>query len=170
MKRLMCGVLGSLLLNWPLVLLPMPSFLPWRWWILTLPCFYSECWFIPVSSFSFHFSFKLVSNCHSFPTKHFCVLSTLLSLFIPILSFCQIQVLMLTLENPPPTLETCGDLNGEEYKKNYSKTFQKMVEKCLQRDPAKRCVWRAEWAHLVTTAGNMWPAVDTVHTVMLYLI
>ena len=45
---------------------------------------------------------------------------------------------MLTLENPPPTLETCGDLNGEDYKKNYSKSFQKMVEKCLQRDPAKR--------------------------------
>ena len=45
---------------------------------------------------------------------------------------------MLTLENPPPTLKTCGDLYGEEYEKNYSKTFQKMVEKCLQRDPAKR--------------------------------
>ena len=45
---------------------------------------------------------------------------------------------MLTLENPPPTLETCGDLNGVDYRKNYSKAFQKMVEKCLQRDPEKR--------------------------------
>ena len=45
---------------------------------------------------------------------------------------------MLTLENPPPTLETCGDLNGMDYRKNYSKSFQKMVEKCLQRDPEKR--------------------------------
>ena len=48
------------------------------------------------------------------------------------------QVLMLTLENPPPSLETCGDLNGVDYRKNYSKSFQKMVEKCLQRDPEKR--------------------------------
>ena len=47
---------------------------------------------------------------------------------------------MLTLENPPPTLETCGDLNGIDYRKNYSKSFQKMVEKCLQRDPEKRYV------------------------------
>ena len=47
---------------------------------------------------------------------------------------------MLTLENPPPNLETCGDLNGDEYKKHYSKSFQKMVERCLQRDPAKRYV------------------------------
>ena len=57
---------------------------------------------------------------------------------IPILPFCHSQVLMLTLENPPPTLETCGDLNGDDYRKNYSKSFQKMVEKCLQRDPVKR--------------------------------
>ena len=46
---------------------------------------------------------------------------------------------MLTLENPPPTLETCGDLSGDDYRKNYSKSFQKLVEKCLQRDPEKRC-------------------------------
>ena len=52
---------------------------------------------------------------------------------------------MLTLENPPPTLETCGDLNGDEYKKNYSKSFQKMVEKCLQRDQAKRYKQMHAW-------------------------
>ena len=45
---------------------------------------------------------------------------------------------MLTMENPSPTLETCGDLNGDEYRKNYSKSFQKFVEKCLLRDPEKR--------------------------------
>ena len=45
---------------------------------------------------------------------------------------------MLTLENPPPTLDTCCELNGEDYRKNYSKAFQKMVEKCLQKDPSKR--------------------------------
>ena len=56
----------------------------------------------------------------------------------PYAKFPPMKVLMLTLENPPPTLETCGDLNGEDYKKNYSKIFQKMVEKCLQKDPEKR--------------------------------
>ena len=45
---------------------------------------------------------------------------------------------MVTLENPPPTLETCGELNGDDYTKNYSKMFRKMVEKCLQKDPEKR--------------------------------
>ena len=45
---------------------------------------------------------------------------------------------MVTLENPPPTLETCGELNGDDYTKKYSKTFRKMVEKCLQKDPEKR--------------------------------
>ena len=45
---------------------------------------------------------------------------------------------MLTMENPSPTLETCGDLNGDDYRKNYSKSFQKFVEKCLLRDPDKR--------------------------------
>ena len=49
-----------------------------------------------------------------------------------------LQVLMLTMENPPPTLDTCCELNNEDYRKNYSKSFQKMVEKCLQKDPAKR--------------------------------
>ena len=48
------------------------------------------------------------------------------------------QVLMLTLENPPPTLETCGEISGEDYRKNYSKHFQKMVEKCLQKNPEHR--------------------------------
>jgi serine/threonine-protein kinase OSR1/STK39 len=56
----------------------------------------------------------------------------------PYAKFPPMKVLMLTLENPPPNLETCGDLNGDEYKKHYSKSFQKMVERCLQRDPAKR--------------------------------
>ena len=45
---------------------------------------------------------------------------------------------MLTLENPPPTLDTCCELNGEDYRKNYSKAFQRMIEKCLQKDPSKR--------------------------------
>jgi len=50
------------------------------------------------------------------------------------------QVIMVTLENPPPTLETCGELNGDDYTKRYSKVFRKMVERCLQKDPEKRYI------------------------------
>ena len=45
---------------------------------------------------------------------------------------------MVTLENPPSTLETCGELNGDDYSKKYSKVLCKMVEKCLHKDPEKR--------------------------------
>ncbi len=47
---------------------------------------------------------------------------------------------MLTLENPSPSLDTCCELNSEDYRKTYSKSFSKMVEKCLQKDPGKRLV------------------------------
>ena len=61
---------------------------------------------------------------------------------------------MVTLENPPPTLETCGELNGDDYTKKYSKTFRKMVEKCLQKDPEKR------YCMLHTVCENeCWPSL-----------
>ena len=55
----------------------------------------------------------------------------------PYAKFPPMKVLMLTMENPPPTLEMCGELHGDDYSK-YSKAFRKMIEKCLQKEPEKR--------------------------------
>ena len=46
------------------------------------------------------------------------------------------KVLMMTLQNEPPTLDFCAE-EKDQYK-NYSKAFRKMIAECLKKDPTER--------------------------------
>jgi len=46
------------------------------------------------------------------------------------------QVLMLTLQNDPPSIDTTAE-SAEQYK-NYGKIFRRLVSECLKREPEQR--------------------------------
>ena len=47
------------------------------------------------------------------------------------------KVILLTLQNNAPNLDTVSSENKDKYKK-YSKDIRKFISKCLQKEPGKR--------------------------------
>jgi serine/threonine-protein kinase OSR1/STK39 len=56
----------------------------------------------------------------------------------PYITFPAMKILMLILQNDPPTIETAGENTNKDQYKNYGKGIRKVIGDCLQKDPKKR--------------------------------
>lgn len=56
--------------------------------------------------------------------------------YAPYAKFAPMKVLLLTIQEDPPNLETYND--GDDVNALWSKSFRSMVKLCLQKDPSKR--------------------------------
>ncbi|KAI6647291.1 Heat shock protein 75 kDa, mitochondrial-like isoform X1 [Oopsacas minuta] len=57
--------------------------------------------------------------------------------YAPYSKYPAVKIILMTLENEPPTLEMMQEIYEEDYKQ-FSKSFRKMVASCLVKEPEKR--------------------------------